>query len=121
MERFLRFGFRLEGNQTLLEIGNPLHRARWNAALTLQWPCLLDHIASVFPKESFQLGTLWFRVGADTPIERSRRGCLATNSLFDVGMILVGRNSQQSEQQTVHHPEILQEVAENLIESSIGT
>jgi hypothetical protein len=36
-------------------------------------------------------------------------------------MILVGRNSQQSEQQTVHHPEILQEVAENLIESSIGT
>ena len=70
MQSFLRFGLRFEADETFLELRNPLYRASRNDALTLQRPCFINDVASVFSEESFQFRELRFGVAGNISVQR---------------------------------------------------
>src|SRR6476660_2027051 len=94
MQSFLRFGLRFEADETFLELRNPLYRASRNHALTLQRPCFINHVASVFSESGFQFRALRFGVAGNISVQRTQCSIFTANCLLDVGMILIGCDSQ---------------------------
>jgi hypothetical protein len=84
-------------------------------AQALPRPAVLDRVAGVFAQAYLQLAADWLRVAGEIAIEGADAGGLLVDNVVDVGVVLIGGNSEETKQEPEKHEEARQRKADHFI------